>query len=1095
MRPLAREQGTVGDCLPVGLVYRGGMMAIYHCSAKPVSRSGGRSAVAAIAYRTATLLTNERDGLTHDFTAKKGVVHSEIVLPDDVDADWAFDRSALWNAAERAERRRDSRVAREFEIALPHELSADARLSLARAFAQDLADRYGAAVDFAIHVPQGKSDIRNVHAHVMMTTREVTPDGLGEKTMIERENRWLLANGLPTSHMQMRDIRKAFADHANRHLLEAGLDIRVDHRSHLDRGLELSPTEHMGVHASQMERRGLDVSRARLEEKAAKKNADLIRRKPEEVLRILTDEKSVFDRHDIARTIHRYINDNDGFQRAFAAVMAAPQLVELSPAQNSKLAKYSTREMITVEHAMAASSLRMAERNGHRVSENMIDQALRRQDATLGGSGLTDEQRTAVRHITSLNQIAAVIGFAGAGKSTMLSAAREAWEAQGYRVHGAALAGKAAEGLTTSSGIAARTLASWEYGWSRGRNELGRNDILVIDEAGMVASRQLARFVAEAEKRGAKLVLVGDHEQLQAIGAGSPFRAIAERIGSVELTDIRRQKHDWQREASVAFATHRTADGLQQYAERNSIRFADDRQQACADLIRDYLADRAQNPEGSRIALAHRRVDVRAINDGIRERLQAEGLLAKGDGQAGSEQGYGEGQTNREIVYQTVNGKRAFAPGDRIVLLENNRDLDVKNGMLGTVEAVEPNALHLRLDGSSGGQNNARHLALPVKDYQSFDHGYATTIHKAQGATVDRAFVMASSTMNRHLTYVAMTRHRDAVTLYFGRDELKDMKEMAASMGRSGVKETTLDYEQVFAERRGLQARASGTEELEVARVEAKTHQQERDLAPQQPLEQPSLPQQDIPAPLVAAITHHDRTVDEVAWQNAMPHLEREIEHLQSMASSVYQDTFSAALTFKGLILDDKIDKRELVRAVRERPEQFGTLRGKTGLFGDNAERKKALSNTQGLSSHVGHAAETWERRLQEARQSEEWQREKRDVVEVPGLTPKSEAILKAFDQLDSEQKPQFLEQMTKTSEGRQALYEAAIIANAIEKRFGTRNRSELEKMDLRLDKDQLQTVDRIRNVARLVERAHTAEQRRTYQLEQSLKKGLSLRL
>lgn len=1070
-------------------------MAIYHCSAKPVSRSGGRSAVAAIAYRTASLLTNERDGLTHDFTAKKGVVHSEIVLPADVDAEWALDRSALWNAAEAAERRKDSRVAREFEIALPHELSADARLSLARAFAQDLADRYGAAVDFAIHVPQGKSDIRNVHAHVMMTTREVTPEGLSEKTMIERENRWLLANGLPTSHMQMRDIRKAFADHANRHLLEAGIDIRVDHRSHLDRGLELSPTEHMGVHASQMERRGLDVSRARLEEKAAKKNADLIRRKPEEVLRILTDERSVFDRHDIARIIHRYINDNDGFQRAFAAVMASPQLIELLPAQNSKLAKYSTREMITVEHTMAASSLRMAERNSYRVSANMIDQALHRQSAMLGGSGLTDEQRTAVRHITSPTQIAAVIGFAGAGKSTMLSAAREAWEAQGYRVHGAALAGKAAEGLTTSSGIAARTLASWEYGWNHGRHELGRNDILVIDEAGMVASRQLARFVAEAEKRGAKLVLVGDHEQLQAIGAGSPFRAIAERIGSVELTDIRRQKQGWQREASVAFATHRTADGLQHYAERNSIRFADDRQQACADLIRDYLADRAQNPDGSRIALAHRRVDVRAINDGIRERLQAEGLLEKSDSQREVGTSNGGERTDRELVYQTVNGKRAFALGDRIVLLENNHDLGVKNGMLGTVEAVEPNALHLRLDESSGGQNNVRHLALPVKDYQSFDHGYATTIHKAQGATVDRAFVMASSTMDRHLTYVAMTRHRDAVTLYAGRDELKDMKEMVASMGRSGVKETTLDYEQVFAERRGLQARMSGVEELEVATVGAKARQQERTVETTKPLEWTLDQQKNIPAPLVPAITHYDRTIDQIARDNAMQHLEREIEHLQSMAGSVYQDSFTVALTFKGLILDDKIDKAELVRAVRERPEQFGVLRGKTGLFGDNAERKQALSRAQGLSSHVGHAVQTWERRLDEARQSEEWQREKRDIVEVPGLSPKSEAILKAFDQLDHEQKSQFLEQMINTPDGKRAILEAAAIANALEKRFGTSNRLELEKMDLRLGNDRLQQVDRIRDVARLVERANTAQQRRTYQLEQSLKKELGLRL
>ncbi len=254
-------------------------------------------------------------------------------------------------------------------------------------------------------------------------------------------------------------------------------------------------------------------------------------------------------------------------------------------------------------------------------------------DATLGGSGLTDEQRTAVRHITSPQSDCGGDRFAGRQIDDAVGCAR-GLEAQGYRVHGAALAARAAESLTTSSGIAARTLASWEYGWSRGRHELGRNDILVIDEAGMVASRQLARFVAEAEKRGAKLVLVGDHEQLQAIGAGSPFRAIAERIGSVELTDIRRQKHEWQREASVAFATHRTAEGLQHYAERDSIRFAKDREQACAELIRDYLADRAQNPDGSRIALAHRRVDVRAINDGIRSALQAEGLLAKGDGQA-----------------------------------------------------------------------------------------------------------------------------------------------------------------------------------------------------------------------------------------------------------------------------------------------------------------------------------------------------------------------------------------------------------------------------------------------------------------------------
>ncbi|WP_040594368.1 MobQ family relaxase, partial [Mesorhizobium metallidurans] len=234
-------------------------MAIYHLSMKPVSRAIGRSAVASMAYRAGEKLTNERDGITHDYTAKQGVEHAEIVLPEPgagtmgVAADWARDRSDLWNAAEFAEKRKDARVAREFEIALPHELSAEERLEATREFAQELANRYGAAVDFAIHSPHDASDVRNHHAHVMMTTRQVTEDGLGDKTYLERENKWLLANDLPTTDMQLRDIRQRWEGIANERLAMAGLDIRIDHRSHMERGLEIAPTEHMGVHASQME--------------------------------------------------------------------------------------------------------------------------------------------------------------------------------------------------------------------------------------------------------------------------------------------------------------------------------------------------------------------------------------------------------------------------------------------------------------------------------------------------------------------------------------------------------------------------------------------------------------------------------------------------------------------------------------------------------------------------------------------------------------------------------------------------------------------------------------------------------------------------
>lgn len=762
-------------------------MAIYHFSMKPVSRASGRSAVASMAYRSGERLTNERDGITHDFTAKQGVEHAEIVLPEGVSADWARDRSDLWNAAEFAEKRKDARVAREFEVALPHELTAEQRLEATRELARELANRYGAAVDFAIHSPHDASDVRNHHAHVMMTTRQVTAEGLGDKTYLERENKWLLANGLPTTDMQLRDLRQTWEGIANEHLARAGHDLRIDHRSHMERGLEITPTEHMGVHATQMERRGLDVARTRLDEDAARRNADLIREKPEQVLSLITGEKSVFDRHDVARALHRYINDDaQEFQSAFAKVMASPALAELQPERTDPetgevtLARYSTREMVEIESGMMASAQRMSAARDHGVDRRHVDRAIGAQDAAIqrasddASARLSDEQRRAIGHVTGAARISAVVGFAGAGKSTMLAAAREAWEAEGYRVHGAALSGKAAEGLEESSGIQSRTLASWSRGWENERGQLGRGDVFVIDEAGMIGSRQLARFVGEAEARGAKIVLVGDHEQLQAIGAGAPFRAITEEIGHAELSEIRRQRVDWQRQASVDFATHRTAEGLAAYRDRGDIRFSADRDGARGEIVRDYLADRDARPDGTRVAMAHRRADVRAINDAIRAELQERGELARASVPGEGEGQEGHGPLGGARVFQTNDGQREFAPGDRIVFLENNRDLGVKNGMLGTVERVEggrPGAgpmIIAALDGKGGS------ISVPMGDYQAIDHGYATTIHKNQGATVDRAFVMASGTMNRHLTYVAMTRHRDGAQLYAAQDDFTD---------------------------------------------------------------------------------------------------------------------------------------------------------------------------------------------------------------------------------------------------------------------------------------------------------------------------------
>jgi Ti-type conjugative transfer relaxase TraA len=753
-------------------------MAIFHMSMTPIARSSGRSAVAAAAYRAGQRLTNERDGLTHDFRRKQGVEASFLVLPAGAGA-WAKSRAALWNAAEAAERRVDARVAREIEVALPCELTPAQRLALTRAFAEDLVRRYGVAVDVALHTPHDAGDDRNHHAHLLLTTRQVEAAGLGEKSELELDNKRLAAAGRPTTQLQLRQLRAGWAELVNQHLGQAGHELRVDHRSHADRGLALLPTQHVGVHATQLARRGQPVERARLAPGQAADNAALVRAHPEEILRLITAEKSVFDRRDVARALARYIDEPQAFQEALAIVMASPALVELKPAgrAHGDLARYSTRPMVELEAAMGRSADLLASSARFGVARRHLDRALAARPF------LSAEQRAAIEHVTAPQQLAAVVGLAGAGKSTMLAAAREAWEAAGYRVQGAALAGKAAEGLEEAAGIRARTLASWLQAWERGFDTLTGRDVLVIDEAGMIGSTQLARFLLAAQKAGAKVVLVGDPEQLQPIGPGAAFRAIVERVGAAELVGVRRQREEWQRAASVAFGRHRTAEALQAYADAGALAFAESTAVAADQLVDEVLADMSARPAGSRLVLAHRKADVAALNNQIRARLQAAGQLA------------------REIQVATHDGTRGFAAGDRLLFRQNSRELGVKNGGLGTLVRATSTTLTVRLD-SDEGPGRGRVVVVPLAAYNHVDHGYATTVHKAQGATVDRAYVLASETMDRHLAYVAMTRHRESVRLYAGRDQFDGLAELSSRLSRAGTKETTLDY----AARRGIEA-------------------------------------------------------------------------------------------------------------------------------------------------------------------------------------------------------------------------------------------------------------------------------------------------
>jgi Ti-type conjugative transfer relaxase TraA len=772
-------------------------VAIYHFSAKVIGRSGGRSAIASAAYRAGERLHDDKLDRDHDYTEKAGVVHREIMLPEGAPGRWA-DRGTLWNEVEAGEKRKDAQLARDIEISLPRELGKAEAIRLAQDFVREQFVDRGMVADLNVHWTQARDGGEQPHAHVMLTMREVVPgrdgneeEGAFGKKVVAWNDRALLG-----------EWRERWAELANARLLELGHDIRIDHRSYVDQGIDLEPQHKIGPAGVRREDREQDAERAAEHREIARRNGDKLRDEPEIALRALTQQHSTFTRQELARFVDRHTNGAEQFASVMAKVEAAPELVRLGRDGRGR-DRFTTREMLDTEQRMERAAGALADRDGHRVLQAAGWRAV--EAAELHGVTLEEGQRAAFRHVTSGPDLSLVVGYAGSGKSTMLGVARAAWEAEGYQVRGLALSGIAAEGLEKGAGIVSRTIASLEYAWKAERDQLTSKDVLVIDEAGMIGSRQMERVLSAAQAAGAKVVLVGDPEQLQAIEAGAAFRALAERHGAAEITTVRRQHEEWQRDATRELATGRTEQALERYAAAGMVTAADTRAEARVALVAGWDDARRARPEESRVILAYTRDDVRDLNELARAQLRAAGELRAPD-----------------QVVQTERGARAFAAGDRIMFQRNERGLGgdgrgrdgvaVKNGTLGTVLEVASSGerLTVRLDGQDKG--SGREVTFYTRDYAHIDHGYAATVHKAQGVTVDRAHVLATPHMDRHAAYVGLTRHRDGVELHYAREDFADPAKLARVLSRERAKDTSLDYPdrdgdelaRRYAERRGL---------------------------------------------------------------------------------------------------------------------------------------------------------------------------------------------------------------------------------------------------------------------------------------------------
>ncbi|MBW4093151.1 MAG: Ti-type conjugative transfer relaxase TraA [Proteobacteria bacterium] len=755
-------------------------MPMYSVSVRRISRRSGRSAVAAAAYRAGERLIDERQKTVHDYRGRDGVIHTEIVLPDGVDFECS--RSELWNAAERAERRADATTAREILVALPRELNHAQRLVLARRIARYFARRYGVAVDFALHLPSTDGDDGNHHVHILITTRKITPTGLGEKSDFELSDAALRARGLPTGAQQIEEIRAEIERLTNLALARAGVEARVDHRSYRRRGIEIEPQRHQGPGATDVERRGGEPDRPRLTPEAAEYNAAQIELDPGVVLRLVTARVSVFTRAEIAKEIARHVDvDAAEFQALLARVLAHPDLVRLTADRRDSGGAlspeiYSTRALVRLERGMLSDAQMLAVGRRHPVAPGATKGAAA-EYAVEHGYGLTDEQISAVDAVTGPAGIAVITGVAGGGKSTALDVARRAWRASGYQVLGAALSGQAARGLQAGAGIASRTVASLLHALDGGYVHLDQHTILVVDEAAMLDSHTLADLVRRTGAAGAKIVLVGDAEQLQPIGPGAGFRALAERLGCVRLDEIHRQRDPSEASATARFAAAQTAAGLGVYAATGAIQGHATVSAARGAIAKKYVANWGRETQ---MALAHRRADVAALNREIRDRLRAADMLGV------------------DHQFDAESGTIVLAVGDRLVFLRNDRRLGVVNGTAGSVIEAHDDTLRVLLD-------DGAEIVVKAAEYRDIAYGYATTIHKSQGRTLDRTYVLASRTMDRHMTYVSMSRHRNGVEMLYGADEFSSYDDLVSTLSRSGLKETTLDFEEYdFAVRRGV---------------------------------------------------------------------------------------------------------------------------------------------------------------------------------------------------------------------------------------------------------------------------------------------------
>ncbi len=529
------------------------------------------------------------------------------------------------------------------------------------------------------------------------------------------------------------------------------------------------------------------------------------------VLSHVTRDKATFQAWEVNRALALGNLSGEEMAEFRAQVLGAKNVIGLSDTRGDEVSRYTTVEVLAPELALMGDALQLEKQTHHGARAERIGQATA--DFTL-----KPEQAEALRHLTEAKGLGILWGEAGTGKSHTLKATRAVYEAEGKTVVGLAWTNDVVQQMRGDGFQHTNTLTRELGALEKGRTHWTRDTVLIVDEAAMVSTEQLGKLAAAAKQAGAKLILAGDDAQLSSIERGGVFETLRQTHGAAILADVQRVQNPEEQKAWGKMHGGDFRPALDLFDKAGHIHWTTRQSDTLKEMSGRYTADLEATPDKRRFMFAYTNKDVAALNAHARALHQARGDLGA------------------DHALATAYGNAAFAEGDRIQFTGNGRtqaerNAGLVNGRVGTITGLEIEGGQARVTVALDTAKNAKPQQVSfivgenakAGEFEKFKHGYAGTIYRGQGRTLDEVYVGHSSHWRSSAAYVALTRHREAVHIFCARETVKDLDAMAKGMARGDNKRAASAYvlDGASAARAGLAEAVADISERRAAPIAA----------------------------------------------------------------------------------------------------------------------------------------------------------------------------------------------------------------------------------------------------------------------------------